>query len=182
MSPPTRRCSVFLTPSGDDYNYCSTMIRELGPKFGAHPFEPHLTLYSGSFTDPKPLCDAAASCFRGCAPMDLDIRGIGYTEEYFRTLFIEFEPKPLLLAMRNAIGTMIDDNGDTPFLPHLSLLYHEMPLEEKMALAAGIVLDRHTLRFDRVKIVTPGNSDAGWRDTLNWDTLASFGLDRADPV
>jgi putative hydrolase of the HAD superfamily len=165
------RCSVFLTPAPDDFSRLSGLIGELSGRFDVPPFEPHVTVYSGLFPDPALLQTALVGACAGVLPFDLRVRWIGCTPDYFKTLFIEFEEDATLRGLHERVKAGCGvDTGYTLF-PHLSLLYAELPLREKEDLARRLTLDRATVRFDEVKVVTPLNVAAGWRDTLRWKTL-----------
>lgn len=60
-------------------------------------------------------------------------------------------------------------------VPHLSLLYADIPLAAKKMAARAVLLDREEMHFDEVKIVVP-DPVAGWRDTRRWQTLFRVGL------
>jgi putative hydrolase of the HAD superfamily len=176
MEHDEMRVAVFLTPAADDFRYADGIIRELSAKFGAPLFEPHLTVYSGLYADPELLKGIVAEAARSIPPLALRVRGIGSSEAYFRTLYVEFEPDPLLTGLRERMGSVVARPNNGAFLPHLSLLYREMPLAEKEAVARGLLLDRSELTFDALKVVTPANIQAGWRDTLSWQTLSHVAL------
>lgn len=181
MTREVRSAAVFLTPATDDCRYAEGLIRELSAKLDAPLFEPHLTLCSGVTAEPGPLIRAVAEAARGLAPLTLRVRRIGCTEEYFRTIFIEFEPDPVLAGLHERLGALLERRNGAVFLPHLSLLYREMPLADKEALARRLRLDRSVLRFDGLKVVVPGNQAAGWRDTLRWETLFRLALGDQPP-
>jgi putative hydrolase of the HAD superfamily len=171
-----RRCSVFLTPAPEDFAFLAGMIRELSPKFDAPPFEPHVTVYSGMFPDPAAVQRALAAAVAGTPPLTLRVRGIGCTEEYFKTLFIEFEEDALLRSLHDRIKAECGVGSCYELIPHLSLLYADLPLRDKEALARRVALDRTEIRFDEVKLVTPLNLQEGWRDPMLWKTLARVKL------
>ncbi|MCM2357319.1 MAG: hypothetical protein NDI77_04170 [Geobacteraceae bacterium] len=176
MTRGTRSAAVFLTPAADDYRYAEGLIRELSAKLDAPLFEPHLTLCSGVTAEPGLLIRVVAEAARGLAPLTLRVRRIGCTEEYFRSIFIEFEPDPVLAGLHERLGELLERRDSAVFLPHLSLLYLEMPLADKQALTRRLRLDRRVLRFDGLKVVAPGNAEAGWRDTLRWEALFRVAL------
>ncbi|KAF0218886.1 MAG: putative hydrolase of the HAD [Geobacteraceae bacterium] len=170
-----KRCSVFLTPSGNDFTYAEALIQELSSKFEAPPFEPHVTVYSGMFTDLDALERVVAAAVEGMEPFPLVVSGIGWSEEFFKTLFIEFEENETLRVIFERIKAGGEDSG-YQLVPHLSLMYKDMPLREKEALARRIVLDRSVICFDEVKVVAPQNLHEGWRDTGMWETVVSVKL------
>jgi len=176
-----RRCSVFLTPAREDFAYLDRLIRERCAGLDLPPFEPHVTLYSGMFSDTALLESAMEAAVAGAPPITLSVRGIGCTPEYFKTLFIEFEEHPLLRHIHDRMKQECGDLDPYEFAPHLSLLYADLPLGEKEALAARTSLDRSELHFDQVKIVTPLNRVEGWRDTMQWQTINLAKLTGKEP-
>jgi putative hydrolase of the HAD superfamily len=166
-----RRCSVFLSPTGDDFAYLDGLIREMCARHDLPPFEPHVTLYSGMFCDTGVLRRAIDAAVAGVPPITLSVRSICCTREYFKTLFIEFEEHPLLRHIHDRMKQECCDLSPYEFAPHLSLLYADLPFGEKEALAARTHLDRSELHFDQVEIVTPLNRVEGWRDTMQWQNI-----------
>jgi len=166
-----QRYSIFLTPSEPYFAYLETLIRELCGKHGGHPFEPHVTLYSGDLRDMGALKVALSAATQGIGPFTLDVKGIECREEYFRSLFIAFEENPVPAEVNARIRDGLGMESGYELSPHLSLLYSDMPLRDKTALAKNLVLGASRIRFDRVKIVSPGNLEEGWRDTSQWRTL-----------
>jgi putative hydrolase of the HAD superfamily len=171
-----RRCSVFLTPAPDDFAWLAGMIGELSARFDAPPFEPHVTVYSGMFPDPAVVQKALAALVSGMPPIILRMRGIGCTADYFMTLFIEFEEDSLLRNLHDRIKAACGVDTGYELIPHLSLLYAELPLRDKQSLAHRVALDRTAIRFDEAKLVSPLNPHEGWRDPMRWKTLARVRL------
>jgi putative hydrolase of the HAD superfamily len=170
MEPP-QRFSLFLTPCSADFDCLDTMIRELSAACGAAPFEPHVTVYSGIAADLEILKRGVTGAVRGIAPFSLKVAGIGFSLEYFKTLFVEFEESSLLRGIHDRLKQRLGEDSGYRLVPHLSLLYSEIPLAEKETLARRVVLNRSEILFDRIKIVAPRNPDQGWRDTGRWETM-----------
>ncbi|HEX8960925.1 MAG TPA: hypothetical protein VF775_05065 [Geobacteraceae bacterium] len=171
-----QRFSLFLTPCAGDFAYLETVIGKVSADCGAVPFEPHVTVYSGRYVGPDVTRQAMFGAVRGMAPFSLKGTGIGFSLEYFKTLFIEFEESPLLREIHDRMKQALGEDSGYRLIPHLSLLYSEMPLAEKEAVARRTALDRSEILFDRVKIVVPRNPDQGWRDIGRWATMFSATL------
>jgi len=176
---PQNRFSLFLTPNDADFVHLEAMIRELGVACAAPPFEPHVTVYSGSLTDPDLLKRAVIAAVKGLGPFPLKVAGIGCSMEYFKSLYIEFEESPLLRGIHDRLKWGLGEDSGYRLIPHLSLLYSEMPLGEKEAMARRIVMDSEEILFDRVKVVAPQDPFQGWRDTGGWSTMFSMRLGSA---
>ncbi len=171
MDAPLVKYSVFLSPSANDFRFCESIIGAYSRTFGIPPFEPHVTVYSGAFPGPEALKEAVSRALAGIGPLRLRVRGAGCSEEYFKTLYIDFHDDQILQGVRRRIGQYLPVDSGYRLAPHLSLLYRDMPVSEKQALAQGLFLDRDTMSFDRISISTPGNSTEGWRDTTRWHTV-----------
>lgn len=171
MGHDEMRVAVFLTPAADDYRYAEGIIRELSGSLDAPLFEPHLTVCSGLCVDPGFLTERVAMATQALSPITLLVKGVGCTDAYFRSLFIEFMPDLRLATLRDQLSMSVERPDNGVFLPHLSLLYREMPLAEKETLALQLLPDRTVFTFDSLKVVTPANIQEGWRDTLHWETL-----------
>ncbi|SNB46723.1 2'-5' RNA ligase family protein [Geobacter sp. DSM 9736] len=171
MQTDERKYSVFLAPAGDDLAYTEALVRAWCARFGMTPFEPHVTVYSVLLTDPEELKRAVTEAVRGVDPFSLHCRRVGAMEEYFKTLFIELDESVTLRKIHDGIKSRMGNDSGYRLFPHLSLLYRDMPLEEKRELARQVRLDREELLFDRIKVATPGNIREGWRDTGDWRTI-----------
>ncbi len=180
MNP--RRFSVFLVPVADDRRWAEGVIGELAARYDAPLFEPHVTVYGGSYTEESelaPLCRTLSDGATETGPITLRVTGLGVTEEYFRTLFVAFEEEPRLRRLHELVkGAVANDSGYV-FVPHLSLLYADMPLAAKEMAARTVSLDREEMHFDEVKIVAP-DPVTGWSDARRWQTLFRVRLDGKD--
>ena len=176
-----QRYSVFLTPGGADFAYTDNLIRELSGMYGAPLFEPHVTVYSGTLTDVDALKKAISTAVSGIRPFALRVRRVGCGESYFKSLFIEFEENLILREIHDRIRAGMEIESGYELIPHLSLLYSDMPLLHKEALAKRVIVDRQEIHFDGMKIVIPLNREEGWRDTGQWQTLLRVGLEEACP-
>jgi len=178
--PPYDRFSLFLTPCDAEFVHLEALIRELGLACAAIPFEPHVTVYSGSLTDPDLLKRTVVAALERTGPFPLKVTGIGFSVEYFKSVFVEFEENLPLRGIHDRLKRGLGEDSGYVLAPHLSLLYSDKPLAEKADLARRIVLDRQDILFDRVKVVVPQNPLDVWRDIGGWRTLFSMKLGGAD--
>jgi putative hydrolase of the HAD superfamily len=170
--------SVFLTPATDEFDRLSAIIRRLAERFGSPVFEPHVTVYGGRCPNREsllPLLSAAD----GIPPFSLPVLGIGQTEEFFKSFFIRFEEHPLLRVIHDRVREQVEVDSGYRLIPHLSLMYADLPRGVKEPLAREVSPGREIL-FDEVKIVAPVDPDKGWLDTPGWRTIGRRKL-AADP-
>ena len=169
----THRFSVFLIPAQDDRSWAQGVIAELAARYDAPSFEPHVTVYGGSFAEDAELEPVRRVLAGGAAeggPITLRVTGLGVTEEYFKTLFVSFGEEPRLRRLHGLVKEAVVRDSGYELVPHLSLLYADIPLAAKEVAARTVFLDREEMRFDEVKIVAP-DPVTGWSDAKRWQTL-----------
>ena len=176
MTEPSSRFSLFLTPCKDDLVSLAAVIHELADACGVPPFEPHVTVHTGDLSDSGLLQRAMTAAVKEVEPFFLRVTGIGCSQEYFKSLFLEFEESAVLRAIHERMKGELGEDSGYRLVPHLSLLYSDMPLGKKEELARGVVLERGDILFDRVKVVSPANGRQGWREPGGWQTLFALKL------
>jgi 2'-5' RNA ligase len=144
------------------------IINDLARRFDAPVFEPHVTIHVGA--DRADLAKTALEqVAREGREISLIPEGIDQSEEFVKTLFIQFVLNPELRQMNEMIRNAAQDSSEYQLKPHLSLLYKKMESAARRQLAASIVVPFPEIAFDRIKAmrcVSPTHSRAdveAWR-------------------
>jgi len=171
MSAPVRSQTVlayWLLPAPPAREFFRETIARLADECDAPLFEPHLTFAVG----PDDVAEAHR-IFAGLSAgaIELAAAGIHYTSKFTRTLFVQFESSAELDRLRNSLGQMSRD--PEPFLPHVSLLYQEMPGEKQVQLAAAIQFPFKTVTFDAVQAMRCRVPVLTAADVAAWEVVAS---------
>ncbi len=153
---------LWLLPAGAAADYFRETIARLAGRYDAPVFAPHLTLGLGS----AKLIDD----LRG-KPLELVVTSLESSAEFTKTLFVRFQLSPALAQLRASLGMNAAD-----YDPHLSLLYHEMPLGEKRRLAASLQVPFSRVRFTVVQAVRCALPVAISADVAAWATIARKSL------
>jgi 2'-5' RNA ligase len=165
----------WLSPERHAREAFDAIIHQLAKQFDAPVFDPHVTLFGGDMDS-----DAARALFRELArtraPVELEVAGIEWSENYTKTLYVQFRPSAQATALSEAVRTAMGGGDGYEFNPHLSLLYKDLPEETKRAAAATVRLPAERVLFNGLDLVrVPGKIDS--RDDVEaWETLASCWL------
>jgi putative hydrolase of the HAD superfamily len=170
MQPP-QRYAIWLLPASPDQEELQARIQTVSARFSAVPFPPHLTLFAGTDMPLATIQAALEMVCHGLAPITLQSTSVNISPVFFQTLFVEFAPHPGLLALAERLRQALEPASPRPFQPHLSLLYHDLPLSEKAALRAEIAWEPHPIRFGAVSVVFPPAGERGWYDIAGWKTM-----------
>jgi 2'-5' RNA ligase len=150
--------SVWLIPAQKDFDYFGNVINKMARKQGVPAFRPHVTLFVGQTDSLKKIEQILKNSTNLPRPFSLKTNGLDVTEAKFKTLFITLNNNEQLATLSLEIGKIALKN-EYHFKPHLSLLYKDMPLNEKEALLKKIDLKATTITFDKIELIREDDPD-----------------------
>ena len=122
---------IWLLPEKRKEIFLEEIITSLSRKYSTSSFKPHLTLLAFWEEKEKEKAyekfDKIASFFQ---PLKLKSFQIGIGKSYFQCVFFLIEKDPSLVHLREK-GEKILSLSPTPYMPHISLIYGNLPLNEK---------------------------------------------------
>jgi 2'-5' RNA ligase len=150
--------------------FCA-IIGDLATRFDAPVFEPHVTLFStiADHENPNKVLTEVISQHR---KHRLAIRGVDYSNEFTKTLFVRFAPDPDLARLRDDLERASASPSDYELNPHLSLLYKDVDTKTKRHLALSIALPFTVVNFDSVKAVIVPATISSRKDVEAWRVVA----------
>lgn len=162
----------WLVPAAEPKEYFTALIAELSRRCDAPVFEPHVTLASGTITEGR-AHEILREIFPR-EPIELEVERIDFSEQYPKTLFLQFRSSPAVEALGTEIQTAM--GSDYEFNPHLSLLYKGMPAAEKAELARGISIPFPHASFDAIKAISTPHPITKREEVEAWQTIGERAL------
>lgn len=144
---------TWLMPAaGPVHDHLLATIDTLATDLNAPRFQPHVTLAPAFDAAGGAAAQALTSQVAGMPPVDVAFNSIGHEQTYFRALYLLAGFPAQLTALQEAVQPAFA-LGPWPFMPHLSLLYSDIPEAAKQAIidSIGIPLPL-TVRFDAVEL------------------------------
>ncbi len=123
-------------PSGQPLECLSRIILDLSGEYASPGFDPHVTLLGGLAGSEKKITSKAEQLVRHLRPFTIKLTTVDYLDEYFRCLFIKADETPPLLEAHRIAAELFHHQPDSPFMPHLSLMYSHLDRELKQEIAA----------------------------------------------
>jgi len=173
----TRRTVIayWLIPSEPAHSYFQEIINDLACRYDAPAFEPHTTIHVGADradAAEKALADAGRECkLIGLTPL-----GIDQSDEFIKTLFVQFAMTAELRKINDIIRQVADDSSHYELRPHLSLLYKNLPAATRRELAVSINLPISEVTFDLIKAVRCVSPTESGADVEAWHVVAGASL------
>ena len=167
--------AYWLMPSEPARGSFQQIINDLARRYDAPVFEPHVTIHVGADqTDAadKALRDAANEC----KPIGLTPLGIDQSDEFIKTLFVQFAMSAELSKINSIIREAANDSSQYELKPHLSLLYKNLAVATRRELAASIDVPFSEVTFDVIKVVSCVSPAKSRADVESWRVIAAASL------
>jgi hypothetical protein len=120
----------------------------------------------------KAVGDAPHYCkLRGLTPL-----GIDQSDEFIKTLFVQFAMSAELSKINGIIREAANDWSQYELKPHLSLLYKNLAVETRCELAASINVPLSEVTFDAIKAVRCASPTESGADVEAWRVVAAASL------
>ena len=119
--------------------------------------------------------DALEAAARKCKLIELTPVGIDQSDEFIKTLFVQFAMNAELRKINGIIRDTANDSSQYELKPHLSLLYKNLAAETRCELAASIDVPLSEVTFDAVKAVRCSPTESG-ADVEAWSVIAAASL------
>jgi 2'-5' RNA ligase len=167
--------AYWLIPSESARNFFQRIINNIARRCDAPVFEPHVTIHVGA-----DRADAAKNALgvaaRECKPIALKTLGIDQSDEFIKTLFVQFAMRPELSKISGIVREAADDSSQYELKPHLSLLYKNLAAATRRELAASINVPLSEVTFDAIKAVRCISPTKSGADFETWRVVAAASL------
>jgi 2'-5' RNA ligase len=167
--------AYWLIPSGPAHSFFQRIINDLARRYNAPVFEPHVTIHAGAHradAAKNALGDAARECkLIGLTPL-----GIDQSDEFIKTLFVQFAMSAELRKINDMIREAANDSSQYEPNPHLSLLYKNLAAPTRRELAASINVPLFEVTFDAIKAVRCVSPMESGADVEAWHVVAAASL------
>jgi len=147
MAKKAQAIAYWLLPEAVAREVFWREIGELAEQFSAPLFEPHVTIFIAPENSRPPL-----EVLRDLPSVNIEltIHSIRFSEQFTKTLFVQFEINSTLQQLGHAIRKASGVQDRYLIDPHLSLLYAKLPLETKQRLADKIRLPFRAVCFTSI--------------------------------
>ena len=155
--------SIWLTPAKEDSAYLQEIVNELASEYQAPVFSPHCTLLSQVELDVHELQPVLSSIAQESTPLFVTMSGLRYTNYIWKTVFIELEESLELTHLQQRIASQLSPAPPYEFLPHLSLIYKDMPVEQKEEIIRNLTV-RNSNKMDKITAMRTGPNVEEWEN------------------
>jgi hypothetical protein len=167
----TTKVSFWLIPSQEDRAFFQKIIDTLAQEYDAPAFTPHVTIYSGEYAPNESPAELLEKAIQGVQCFSLRIDKLLYSEEFTKTLFVQFHPSTILSQISETIQSNSKNSSDYALNPHLSLIYKQMNEETKKNIRASLSLPKSEIVFDEVRAISTSETVQTREDVESWKEI-----------
>jgi len=167
--------AYWLIPAEPAHSFFQGAINDLARRYDAPLFEPHVTIHVGA-NHIDVAEHALSKAARECQSITVKTLGIDHSDEFIKTLFVQFALNTKLQQLNAIVCTAAEDSSDYKLNPHLSLLYKKISPVVRCELAASIKVPFSEVTFDAlqaVRCISPTRSRA---DVEEWRVITARSL------
>ena len=124
--------AIWLTFSKDDRDYLKKIIEEISEKYHAPKFEPHITIYGLVDSEMSLIDSIAKETTLNCNSFLVKKSKVLQSEELWKTVYIELKMNNQLESIHKNLKKHFENISKYEFIPHISLIYKILPIEEKI--------------------------------------------------
>ena len=160
-----RQLSLWLQPEQGAAAELDAVIARLAVVHGTAVFPAHLTVLGAIEQEEQAAVADLERVAQRLDPLDVRFGETRCEAAWHRSLYLAAVPEPTLRQAFEVAVQAFDPPGRPAFEPHLSLQYSQLPVADKVRLAATLSMELPiTVRFDRLSLWHTPGSDAGrWR-------------------
>jgi len=155
---------LWLLPPPPIRDRFTGLINRLSRQFETPRFTPHLTLIGSLDLPLDKLVEQTAGLAANLAPVPIRLTGPGWTDQHFRCFFMRAERSPELLAAHETACATLGQQAESDYMPHLSLIYGNLPQEQKDEIVESISTDFNVAFYaDRIGLCYPTGTPEQWQ-------------------
>ena len=153
--------SIWLIPAPKDAQYIQAIINNLAATYEAPVFDSHCTLYSPTDLPAAELKQILEQSANNMKSFYVKKAAISHTENIWKTIFIELLRSPELEQLQQAVISQFPNGQPYEFLPHISLLYKEIPDKKKEDIIRNLQV-KNSFKMDKIAAVRTGPNVNNW--------------------
>ena len=152
----------------EDGRYLEHIIKDLATRHNSPFFIPHITVYGLVNTDLETIDNLILESIKGVKPFLVEKNSIGYSDDFWKTLFIEIKQNLYLNSINEKLTNGLSKLSNYEFSPHISVIYKKMNENEKKFMVQNLNVKNDFL-VSKIVIHEFSNNVEDWKIIKEYD-------------
>jgi 2'-5' RNA ligase len=163
--------SFWIQPTGEVRQLLQETADRLAAEHSTPTFQVHLTLYPGFESSLEDAKKKLAQLATGISQFELELADVGCSTTYFQCVLLRAKTTAPLLEAHMVAQKAVQGNPTLAYLPHISLVYGDLSMEKRVAIAESIKLPTNlSFKVETIDL-TPSVPDP-----KDWEIIESVSL------
>jgi len=169
--------SIWLVPREDQEKQLREIINNLGRRYNAFPFIPHITVYRLDLVlDLNDLTERVEKIAQSAKVLFLDFDKINYSDMFTKTLYAQYKINQELQILHSKFKKVFSAYPTYEINPHLSLIYkNNMNNNDKLKEIQAISVPAKII-LNRITIIVGEKEITKEKDVLDWRSMGTYAL------
>lgn len=138
--------SLWVCPSGSALTAYSEIIAETAQELDSFAFLPHITLVAAMLTGEEDVLERSRQLASQLAPYEFELDTVSSRDAFFQCVYATMKRTPQVVAANQLARDFFPERqSDPPYVPHLSLVYGDLPQSTK----EQVVIPKLSKELDR---------------------------------
>jgi len=152
----------------EDCRYLEHIIKDLAKQHNSPFFIPHITVYGLVNTNLETIDNLILESIKGVKPFLVEKNSIGYSDDFWKTLFIEIKQNLYLNSINEKLTNGLSKFSNYEFSPHISVIYKKMNDNKKKFMAQNLNVKNDFL-VSKIVIHEFSNNVEDWKIVKEYD-------------
>ena len=152
----------------EDGRYLEHIIKDLATQYNSPFFIPHITAYGLVNTNLETIDNLILESIKGVKPFLVEKNSIGYSDDFWKTLFIEIKQNLYLNSINEKLTNGLSKFSNYEFSPHVSIIYKKMNENEKKFMVQNLNVKNDFL-VSKIVIHEFSNNVEDWKIIKEYD-------------
>lgn len=163
-SPKSQGYHLFLEPAGQLAEQLSAVIKDLATQYESTAFVPHVTLLARIPGDEADIVKKAKALAATYAPFTLTLSELGTEEAFFKALYMHIPEREIMKKHHKAALAAFGMEDESPFMPHLSLLYgcYDKEVKKKTMHVLNVPVGA-SFKVEKLALYKTAGAVKGWK-------------------
>lgn len=170
------KVAFWLIPSKENRAYFQEIIDTLSQEYEAPSFTPHVTIYSGEYELDESIKSILELASQKVQSFSLSIDKLLYTEEFTKTIFVQFYQNSLLNQISEALSCASKHPSKFTLNPHLSLIYKHLDPVNQESIIKQLKLQKTEIFFNEISAILTPEKVQTQADVESWKVICKKNL------
>lgn len=151
------RYSFITVPKGEVYSTFEKLIDSYGKQLHTPTYPTHLTLMHALEGTENHIVSRVEKFASSIKPFTVEVGKVEFSTTFFQCVFARVNATAELLNTHLALKTALGSQEKHVFMPHISIIYGDLPMETREQISKEITLPTLSFIVDHVTVVNGDN-------------------------